>query len=248
MFYIKVFNFFFLTFDFYELDFLQIGGKMNTYENILELVIDKTNPRLWAHNHFKLNDRVVSVSDHTIVSVPSDKVESNTDNNVPVKRLNEIFGIDYPEDLQIPVIKLQNALNLIPLEDEFIEKIEESICESCDGSGEVEWSFEEFKRTDECPKCEGSGKSFTGIMVKSGKVIKHYDKYSIKILNTSFVTERINTLIEIATLLGVDTIKIECQTDNKVQYGIAKFKISDVDIYLMPSREKLSDRIVSVIK
>lgn len=86
--------------------------------------------------------------------------------------------------MKISVDKLKSLLNSIEPVDEIIYEEKETTCENCDGSGFVDFVYEaidgeKFYKSDACPVCEGTGKIFREVEVKTGKKVIPY--------NTSFV-------------------------------------------------------------
>ena len=92
------------------------------------------------------------------------------------KKSNEIVS---PSELKIQLdkfflsicrySKIDNIISVIedlPTEIMILDtgKVKKSKCLECDGTGQVEWTYERYEKEDDCPECDGDGKKYESIL------------------------------------------------------------------------------------
>ena len=114
-------------------------------------------------------------------------------------------------------------------------KVVECECPDCDGSGFVDYVFEDHKRKkheieETCPTCENET-DFTMITeIETGNDIEGFQEL-IKIHNSLFDVNHFEKMIETAEMLNVKTIKI---TNKRSDTSIHKFVVGECTICLVP--------------
>lgn len=114
-------------------------------------------------------------------------------------------------------------------------RVVECKCPDCDGSGYVDYVFEDHKRKkheieETCPTCENES-DFTMITeIETGNEIEGFQEL-IKIGNTLFDATHFEKMVEAAQMLNVKSIKI---TNKKSDTSIHKFVVGECTICLVP--------------
>lgn len=174
---------------------------------------------------------------HSVIYLPEDKVVLNFDEiekpNVMVRVLSE----NKTQSTEINVAKLEELL--VPdLIEEMLLVQEAEKCEECNGSGEVEWSYDAgassnhktFERKDDCPICRGTGESLPDRWVKTGKKIPDATK-QFKMFGVGFTDKQLRRLITASKMIGAETIT---KTGGDTQTANI-FKVNDFTILVMPT-------------
>lgn len=94
---------------------------------------------------------------HCDFDINNEYVSPNFEAVMPKRNMDSLFSINVP------------FLDAYKTEDEFKEVGEDEECDTCKGSGDVEWEFEEHTKDDDCPICKGSGYKKESRRVKTGK-------------------------------------------------------------------------------
>ena len=102
-------------------------------------------------------------------------------------------------------------------------------CETCEGSGQVEWEFEHYTRDFDCPVCDGSGWSEKKRGRKTGG--KTFGKCVVNIKGAYFHVDKFYKLIQVREILGGE---IELISYSKPTSGVL-FKVGVCEILLMPA-------------
>lgn len=102
-------------------------------------------------------------------------------------------------------------------------------CEYCDGEGEVEWEFERWTKTDECPACKGEGEKVD----KKGP--KTFPKYHYtKLGHAYFATRYFYKLFEVRNVVGGDIVLVRSGKPNEAHF----FKIGNLSVVVMPAMQE----------
>lgn len=197
-----------------------------TYREILELAINKSEMRRWMLNPVNAFGRTHATDGYSVVTVP----EIGEFENVESKMKN-VYPIEPNMNKQYSVAEIQAALDKMPKVNVYSE--EKVKCDACNGDGEVEYEFshkgKDYQTDVECPICEGDG----FIMQESSTVIGqdyNYD-YAVKIGICGMHIKRIKLLLDIAEKVGSDMVELLNQTE---PHHANLFRISDVEIIAMP--------------
>src|SRR5699024_268453 len=124
-------------------------------KELLKRYTNDCNLRPWMQEPFNCLDKTISTNSHVALTVPKiDGYEDYSD------RSRFLLAIPRDLDIKIKASDIRNAINKVPLVDDYDLEIKE--CEDCEGNGEVDFIFidsncsehiEEFP----CPVCDGDG-------------------------------------------------------------------------------------------
>lgn len=106
--------------------------------------------------------------------------------------------------------------------------IEGADCETCSGSGEVEWSFESYTMEDDCPVCNGGGTKTKKRKVKTGN--KTFGNVPINLNGAYFDMRLFYKLFEVREYFGGDIVLLH---QSKPTSGHL-FKVGFCEILIMP--------------
>ena len=100
-----------------------------------------------------------------------------------------------------------------------------AVCKYCDGDGEVEWEFEQWHKTDECPACNGKGS------IVNPKAPKTFHEYHYtKLDGAYFATRYFYKLFEVQNVVGGEIVLVRDGKHNEAHF----FKIGSLYVALMP--------------
>ncbi len=220
---------------------------MKTNLEILESFCDESSNPVWMTAPFVVVDRAFGTDAKIIASIPLDKVEgSERLQRIDPKRINGVAHSKVNMDMQISVAELQKVIDNAPMVDSYdIIEHDDINCIECNGSGEVEWEYENHTKSSDCPICDGGGSvEVNDEKVKNGEV-ELCKKSTIKIANSFYYTTMVNRLLELAEELEVDKITLVHQTE-KLQPST--FKIGDFDVVACPSAEFREEQLIATFK
>lgn len=130
---------------------------------------------------------------------------------------------------------LRLALKECPQEDEEISTGQYRHCEECDGTGMVEWEYQDSKgdthtQDFDCPLCYGTGESNKPVMKKTGRKIP--DKDSVLIVDTMPVASyEMLRLLKAMELLGIEEVRHTITAKEKPNLFVFN---DDIKIIIMP--------------
>lgn len=159
----------------------------------------------------------------------------------------ERCNIDLPSDNCNFIISLQEIekiLSSIPQVEEKVKVGEDIKCMECDGTGEVEWEYQDRSghyhyEDHECPICEGSGFDSESQYVKTGRMIPD-NECTIQIRSIVFKAKFIEVLSKAMKIIGIDEIQCVHQAPAKP----CIFRVDDnIEIIIMPCLAKAEYRI-----
>lgn len=139
-------------------------------------------------------------------------------------------------------IKPFNASKVLNVKSEDFEpfKTEDgtTVCEYCDGDGEVEFEFEQWHKTDDCPACKGEGS------IVNSKAPKTFHEYHYtKLGNAYFATRYFYKLFEVRNVVGGDIVLVRSGKPNEPHF----FSIGDLSVIVMPiMQENVEEYAVGV--
>ncbi len=213
---------------FYTSDFL----------DLLQSYIDENSEDLWKTKPFVLNNKSVFVNDHEILffdNIPNLEFEECIYEKK--KRILDYISFEPNFDFVIDKTKICDALLQIPLEPCYSMVGNDIECEKCNGSGEVEWKFENYTDDFDCPVCKGDGLKERARKVPNGKFQRSIFSY-IQIGESFFNVNYIEKLVKISIFLNED-IKLVYQNHNlKANY----FKIGLITVLIMPCHYDVSEK------
>ena len=184
------------------------------------------NLRPWMQEPFYCLDKTMSTNSQVALITP--KIDGYEDYSDRTK-----FLLDIPRvlDININVPDIRNAINKVPLIDDYDTEIKE--CEDCEGNGLVDFIFIDSNCNEHieevpCPVCDGEGDVSVKIP-NGGKILD--ENYAIKIKDSLFSARWVNELLYIAEVLRVDYVTLISQEDATKP---SIFKIKNVEFLIMP--------------
>lgn len=171
---------------------------------------------------------------------------------VPYKDLTRLYEPDkviktlptFPEptcSLNLPISTIIDILKSIPAIEEVRVEGKDAECDECEGSGSVEWTYEDsdgeehFEHFD-CPICKGMGK------VKTKKFYRELRFTSIN--GVAFRNNELKILAEAANDLGLNTIEVVQLPDS---CSAARFHLEpNIDIIIMAAVNVKIDRTIKL--
>lgn len=133
------------------------------------------------------------------------------------------------------IIKPFNTSKVLNVKSEDFEpfKTEDGtvVCKYCDGDGEVEWEFEQWHKTDDCPACNGKG------LVAHPRASKAFHEcHYTKLGNAYFATRYFYKLIEVQKVVGGEILLVRSGRHNEAHF----FKIGSLSVVLMPVMRRVA--------
>lgn len=185
-------------------------------QQIINLFLRNDGFARWMEQPFTNAERTAVFTTDTFALV---RIADNDRANGYENREDKIKGVlpeVSPENGQkITLVELQNALDKIPLTNK-------ERCSACNGSGEVEWTYEEYTQDFECPVCNGIGE------IIADKAIFN-NNAGIKINERGFLSKQIKRIAITMQLANCN----ECEM-LPMDKNMTIFKISDaIWIYQM---------------
>lgn len=113
---------------------------------------DKFRPEM--HKPFEINGKVYATDAYTLIRTDKANVDFVLDNEHTPPSCE---GVVPEVNTSLILILTKEMLEPLKTADEYEFTGKDIECESCEGSGEVEWEFEHYTRDFDCPVCEGSG-------------------------------------------------------------------------------------------
>jgi hypothetical protein len=209
---------------------------MNKYLEILNLFVtkDELRPPMTKPN---IGDKYASSTDaHSLVFFDKMLLPSNVEFETIGKYpdVSIFVNADENQNNLLSINKINSILEKCPLIEDFDEEEKEDICNECNGSGEVEITYEDKKMKDhdidiECPICEGYGKCTITIEKPNGKMVKN-NEYYVQCGNSFMSIHLIEKLLNVSKLLCEEIFLVNQTMES--QFSI--FRIGKVKVLLMP--------------
>lgn len=108
------------------------------------------------------------------------------------------------------VMPLHNTTSLLELDHGFLDQYKTADevaysgkdidCPTCDGEGEVEWKFEDYRRDFECPVCNGSGYQTQKREYKTGN--KTFGDFRIKVDSLYIKINYLDILLKVGEMVN----------------------------------------------
>lgn len=133
-------------------------------------------------------------------------------------KINEY--IENLNNLELNIISLKSLeekINKIPKVGKVLKEVE--CCDVCDGEGQVEWEFEHYTKTDNCPECYG--------YPELEKEIRSEDKTEVdvdKLISVNGLCYSIETVLELIQMCK----DVGC---SDLLYYRNYFKVGDMFLY-----------------
>lgn len=171
---------------------------------------------------------------------------------VPYKDLQRLYEpVDSPKnlpqfpeptcDIELPISVLVETFKSIPKVEERRVEGKDAECDECEGTGEVEWTYEdsdgeEHQKNFDCPICEGYGK------VKTKEFYREWLYTSIN--GVAFRNNELIIMAEAAHDLGLSSIKILHLPE---KCSPARFQLEpNIDIIIMAAVDVKVDRSITL--
>lgn len=168
--------------------------------------------------------RICATDTYSLIRISRDYFPNETFQQV------KSYNIKWPAQklpVKLPLSMISRAIEQLPMVDVCIEEDETAACPECDGSGEVEWEYEDlsgetYYHTFECPVCDGIGTVERTINKPTGE--KERDKeYFVKIGDFYCIKSRnLLLLYEAMKLCGAEEVAITGSTDYLISFNIAE--------------------------
>lgn len=178
------------------------------------------------HNPFEFNGKVSATNGYALISCDKSHCDF------------EFLNPHTPPNVEA-IIPKSNKHDILPINAVMFEKYkdvddvdyigEEVECDHCDGSGEVEWSYEHYERSFECPVCDGDGYESRAKEVLNGK--KTFGNHSVNLNDSYFSMKLFYKLIQVQEILEAKEIILLHQSMANRGH---LFRIGFCDILLMP--------------
>jgi Zn finger protein HypA/HybF involved in hydrogenase expression len=209
---------------------------MNNYLEILNLFVtkDELRPPMTKPN---IGDKYASSTDaHSLVFFDKNLLPSDINFQTIGKYPDISIFVNVEENLNnlLSIDKINSTLEKCPLIEDFDEEEKEDTCDECNGSGEVEVTYEDKKLKDhdidvECPICEGHGKCTVTIEKPNGKMVRN-NEYYVQCGNSFMSIYLIERLLKVSELLCEEIFLVNQITES--QFSV--FRIGKVKVLLMP--------------
>lgn len=208
----------------------------DVYRDVLRLFQDTDDLRPAMKQPFFQDDFVIATDAHKLVCFKKELLK-NIDFESHEKAPNALAVIptDGLVDVDLDVSLLFKGISKSNKAVSKRYKVVECECPDCDGSGYVDYVFEDHKRKkheieETCPTCENDT-DFTMITeIETGNEIDGFQEL-IKIDNALFDVNHFEKIVETAEMLNVKTIKI---TNKRSDTSIHKFIVGECTICLVP--------------
>jgi hypothetical protein len=138
-------------------------------------------------------------------------------------------NLEFNQEFSITITlkELKQKASQLEYEDKFED--DEIECDDCGSYGQVEWSYDNYTKDDDCPVCKGSGYIKNPNPKKTGlKILKENQRFKIQSLEIVIRPAYMIRLIKVCELLNSDKIILY-----RSYKGQNYFKIKDVDVILM---------------
>lgn len=202
--------------------------------DVFSLFLSKDKLRPVLQNPFKNNGKVVATDAYTLIYV--------NENDCDFEFTNEYEENAPNVDAVIPVINISEKINVLKSDfdafkiyDEYKNVGEDIKCSECEGEGEVEWEYERWTKTFDCPKCDGEGLEYKSRSIPTGN--KTFRVSRVKMKDTYFDMVKFYKLIQVQDVLGGDITLVNYENEKK---GFL-FKIGICYVLLMPCPLKNDD-------
>ncbi|MBW4362499.1 hypothetical protein [Flavobacterium taihuense] len=218
-----------------------IPENKNVYTKILNMFVYKGKDKLNLVNPFIIQDYAIATNCHIAVYFDKNLVQNiESYNGTSPKSFLNVLLREENQNRTFNVSELEDNLKKGITIDVFEQTVQSNDCDSCNGTGEVEWYYEEYTQDFECPVCNGLGVIEIKNYFPNG--IKEYQNVDVcEIGNSIFSLKLFSKIVEVAKMLDQKDIILEHQTTSDEFTG---FLIGNVKMVIMPRRNNFEDRIV----
>lgn len=207
-------------------------------EKTFDLFVGKDNLRPTMHTPFEFENYIYATDAHILIRVKKEDCDFEITNPDFLKCDDKII----PKENENIILSIPD-FEMYKTEDEYKVIQEEKECDTCHGSGEVEWEFENYTKDFDCPVCEGEGIEEEEKKAKTGK--KTFGLTAIKVKDTYFDIKLFNVLNDVKDYLGGDITLISADKS----FSPTMFRIGICEVLLMPVRFQKEnwDNVIEVI-
>lgn len=207
-------------------------------KKMLEPFVSKDGSRPALENVFRQKGYVVASDGHILIRVPEGMVKDF--DAIPLQATPNVDAIvreDMPLDIPLTKALIEKKIKEAP------QVREKETCEDCQGTGKVEWNYEDkegFLHTEkfDCPVCKGRGYlSETGRMVPDPEQL-------FSLAGGLMNTECLDAIIKVMEAFKVSKVAIRASDNYKAMFTIGDIQVLRTFVILdEDARAKLDDVI-----
>lgn len=222
------------------------------FKNEAELLATFSNPNypgLEQYRHPFFNERtgqVWATNGHVLLSVAPHRLSGD----YPTMRLGDpdMFTV-HSCDMTVTMSMLADTLASVPQIKEKVEVGPAIECEECEGTGEVQWEYQDgalriHYKDDACPVCDGRGVLHEAVYKETGRVVPDPEA-RIEAGNAIVLARDVQKLVSVMKFFGADSVNLVRSDD-----AIATKWVIDEDIFvvIMPMPFKSNTELVTKLK
>jgi len=175
-------------------------------KNAFELFFNSDHYRPVMNSPFTNNGKVCATNGYALIFCDKNDCDFEV-NNVFQQDAPNIDSIIPTPNVSIPLNIKQSEFEELRTVDETETEGEDVECSTCDGEGEVEWSFKRWTEDFDCPACCGSGVKEFKKSIKTGrKIFKENDL--VKLGDVYFKMNLFYKLLQVQQIMGEEILQI----------------------------------------
>lgn len=196
-----------------------------TARKLLDLFVYRENDgiRNEIRQPYLKNNRVCATDSYAMIRITKNYFSDETFAKI------DGYDIKWPEltkPVNLSISMIDMAIENLPMVDVCTEEDVTEDCPDCDGTGNVEWEYEDFSgeyhhRDFECPVCDGFGKVEKTIQKPTG--VKEHDRtHLIKIGNHYIKSRNLLLLHDAMALCGLSEVTIKGSGNGLISFQLAE--------------------------
>jgi DnaJ-class molecular chaperone len=123
-------------------------------EEVFKLFTTENDLNTTFNEPFEKDNKVYATDRHCLIKIDKSLCDFSVNNKGDVPNVEAVIPVN---NVNIIIDEDLSKYDIYKTEDSYDEIDEDIDCDTCDGSGEVEWEFEHYTNYFDCPVCEGSG-------------------------------------------------------------------------------------------
>lgn len=192
---------------------------------IFDLFVGTDDHRAALLYPFEIKGKIYATDAHSMVFIDKKYCDFDIENPfnppnceavIPMENMSKFLKIE------------QSFFDQYKTEDEYIVTEKREACAECNGSGQVEWEYENHTKKDDCPECAGSGDGELEKVKSGNKTFS--ENLLFKIDDTFFAAKMFYRLLQVKKLLESEIIVLSKSGKHKAYL----FSIGICKILLMP--------------
>lgn len=231
-----------------------VGGFANAvlgdvYHQVLHFFVGNDEMRPAMMSPFIQEDFAIATDAHALICFKRELLgETKIEVNEKAPDALSIIPTEENMSIEFDTIEMRKQISKSrKLADETYE-VKKSKCPDCNGSGFVDYEFEDYKgRTyeikDTCPTCESEDEWVTIKNKKTGDEIEDFREL-FKIDNALIDVDLFEKLVKTAELLSIEKFKLVYK---KHERALNKFIVGECTICIMPVYQSTDDDLVQNI-